>query len=425
MLINILFSTLIWGVIGVAILKFLPVLGINPGNKINTITERCGEAVRAEEMLMIVLLAMMFRVVMYVIGLGSSILMQRPGNISWDFFFNAWNRWDAPRYISIAESGYDGMLEDGEPLNCAFFPLYPWLVRAFCVLIPNTKAACLVVSTFAYSAAMPFLYAMVAHDYGKKIAKLTCIYISIAPFSFFLGAMMSESVFLLTTVLSWYFIKKKRWILAAVAGFLAAMSRIAGVLIIIPYIMELAESNAQYFIEKRYRKWFISCIKQGTWVIIIPCGVIMYLLINYYYTGSCFSFMEYQQKFWLHTSCYFGKGISNMWNEFTSETRSLISKMDLFAPQMISYLFSAIIMLAGCRRHKSAYTLYFAAYFILNTGITWSMSGARYAALAIPLYIILAELTENKEYLKFGTVAIFAVLHGIYSTMYLAGHQIM
>lgn len=425
MFFNILFSVIIWGVIALAILKFLPVLGINPNNKIPLVRERQGEKADKQIMIKIFVAALIFRMVVYLIGSVAGILVQKPSEYTLNTFLSYWNRWDAPRYISIAKDGYGGMTEQGEPLNCVFFPLYPWVVRIVSLVVRNTQIAAMLVSTFAYSAAMPFMYAFICRDYNKKIALLSILYLSSAPFTFFMGGVMTESIFLLTLVLTWYFVKERKWITAAVFGLLCAMSRSVGVLAAIPYVMELIESNAQYFKDKQYKKFFAGCIRQGIWVLLIPLGIVIYLLINYYYTGDFLKFMEYQQKFWLHTSCYFGKGIQNMWNDSLSGGRNLVSKLELFWPQTFSYTIAALIMLLLSHRHKSSYTLYFAAYFIFNTAITWSMSGARYEALALPLYVMLAEATEKKKYASTLIIISSAMLQGIYLTMYLSGRQIM
>ncbi|MDD6763051.1 MAG: glycosyltransferase family 39 protein [Clostridiales bacterium] len=425
MIFNILFSIVIWGTLLFAVFKFIPVTGINVGQKYLKMPVHKGISVSTETMLKIFFAALLFRMAVYFISVISAVLMLKPDKLTIDFILNSWSRWDALRYISITENGYMGMLEENEPVNCVFFPLYPWLVRLFHIFIRDTRCACLVVSTLAYSGAMPFLYALVAGEYGRRTGVLTCIYLSVAPFSFFLGGMMSESVFLFTTVLSWYCISRKKWMYAGIAGFFAAMSRIAGVLIVIPFIMEIIESNSLLIQTKKYKKFFTKSIRQGIWGLIIPCGILVYLLINYRYTGNPFKFMEYQQKFWHHTSCYFGKGLQTMWNDTLSSGRNWISKMDLFIPQTAAYTIEAIIIAIFCYRHRSVYTIYFIAYFILNTGITWSMSGARYAALNIPFYIIIAEITEKNEKLQIGFILSSAMLFGIYGTMYLAGHQIM
>ena len=114
-----------------------------------------------------------------------------------------------------------------------------------------------------------------------------------------------------------------------------------------------------------------------------------------------------------------------MWNDSLSSGRDIVSKLELFWPQTFSYTIAAIIMLISSHRHKSVYSLYFAAYFIFNTAITWSMSGARYASMALPFYIMMAERLENKKYAASIVVIISAMFQGIYLMMYLSGRQIM
>ncbi len=423
---NIAYSLIILYVIIIAIIKFLPVLGINPKNKIKPIIKHEGVEVTKKSMLKIFGIALTFRLVLYLIGFVSAIIMLNPSNLSFDFFLESWNRWDAPRYVQIAENGYEAkMYGEAEPYNLAFFPLYPWTVRLFNLFIPDTRLSCLIVSTLFYSAAMPFMYALVASEYGKKVAKLSLIFISIAPFSFFFGGMMTESTFLFTTVLAWYLIKKRKWFSAAIVGALSTMSRIIGILIVIPYVLELIECNAESFRNRKYKEWFINCFKQGFWIFIIPIGLIIYLAINYYYTGDCFKFLEYQHDFWYHSFCYFGQGLQNVWGEVLGDYRTLAEKADTYVPQALSYTFSALLLLICCRRHRSVYTLYYAMYFIISASNDWILSGARYTLVTLPLYIMLAERVQKNDLLALGLIVTSTILYGIYSTMYIAYHSIM
>ena len=43
------------------------------------------------------------------------------------------------------------------------------------------------------------------------------------------------------------------------------MSRVVGILIVIPYVLELIEANAESFRNHKYKEWFIKCFKQGFW----------------------------------------------------------------------------------------------------------------------------------------------------------------
>lgn len=423
--INIAFSVVIFYVILVGIIKFLPVLGINPGNRIKPIQRNEGVEVTKKSMVKVFGIALLLRIILYVISIVSIILINRSETISLEVFLKVWNRWDAERYVGIVEGGYGAlMFDETEPYNLAFFPLYPWIVRLFATFIPDARIAALIVSTLFYCLAMSFMYALVASEYGKKVAKLSIIFISIAPFSFFLGGMMTESTFLFTTVLAWYLIKKRKWFAAAVVGALCSMSRIVGILIVIPYVLELVECYAESFRERRYKEWFKNCLKNGIWIFIIPLGLVVYLALNYYYTGDCFKFLEYQHINWSHEICYFGKGMQNIWNEVLSGDRSLINVLEMFGPQALSYTFSAILMLICCRRHRSAYTLYYAIYFIIVSSDIWQTSGSRFMLVILPLYIMLAERVKKNNLLTIGLISISSILYAIYSTMHLYGYYI-
>lgn len=424
--VNIAFSVVIFYVILVAIIKFLPVLGINPKNKIKPVIRDEGVQVTKKSMLKVFGVALILRIVLYAISLVYAILILKPETISFDFFLDAWTRWDADRYITIAEKGYGEIMNDEPgPYNLVFFPLYPWIVRLFTLIIPNTKLACLIVSTLFYCLAMSFMYALVASEYGKKVAKLSLLFISVAPFSFFLGGMMTESVFLFTTVLAWYLIKRRKWFAAAIVGALATLSRIVGILIVIPYALELIECYAESFRQHKYKEWFKNCFKHGIWVLIIPCGLLVYLALNYYYTGDCFMFLEYQSKGWTHESCYFGEGLRIVFSQLSSDYWSITLKTELFGQEALSLIFSAVLMLICCRRHRSLYTLYYAFYFILICSNTWLLSGSRYILVCVPLYIMLAERVKKHDLLSLGLMIISMSLYAVYNTMYIAGCQIM
>lgn len=423
---NIAFSIIIFYVTIIAIIKFLPVLGINPKNKIKVINHEDGYEVSKKGMLKVFFVALSLRIVLYIISLLSGIVMLLPTELTLDFFLDIWDRWDAPRYTTIAEYGYgEIMYDEPDNYNLVFFPLYPWLIRLVNLIIPNIRITGLLISTLCYSAAMAFMYALVASEYGKKVAKLSVVLISIAPFSFFLGGIMTESIFLLTTVWAWYLIKRRKWFAAAIVGAFSAMSRIVGVLIVIPYILELIEANSESFKEKKYKEFFKKCFIQGFWILIIPFGLLVYLALNYYYSGDCFKFFEYQNVYWNHSFCYFGQGLQKIWNEILGDYRTLLEKVIFFGPQALSFTFSALLMLICCRRHRCVYTLYYVAYFIIVTSDTWYMSGARFMMVVVPLYIMLAEKIKNNDVFSYGLISISTMLYGIYSTLYFAGYGIM
>jgi len=148
-----------------------------------------------------------------------------------------WQRWDALWYQHIAESGYRA--DDG---STAFFPLYPFLARGLSsVLGGSLVAAELVVSSVAYVGALWLLWKLVrvevlrlpgrtSEDDGSRARRLLLVPVlavlltALAPSGFFLLAPYTESLFLLLTVASFWFMRTGHLWTAGAVGFLASLT---------------------------------------------------------------------------------------------------------------------------------------------------------------------------------------------------------
>ena len=146
--------------------------------------------------------------------------------------FFGWANFDGEHYLSIAIFGYKG-------LEQAFFPIYPMLISFFSEPFSQTLFSSLVssvfigivISNFSLLLAIKLIWELVKIDYPLKIAFGTIIAILIFPTSFYLGAVYSESLFLLLAVASFYFARKGNWFLAGFFGVVSAATRIFGVLL--------------------------------------------------------------------------------------------------------------------------------------------------------------------------------------------------
>lgn len=143
--------------------------------------------------------ALLFRLAVFLaVAALACLVLYRGTGLSWAT--DIWKKWDAWHYVGLAELGYTGYWEDGRPLFLVFFPLYPWLVRLVCPLTGhNTMAAGLMVSFLCYSAGCVYLYRLAAWELGKGAARRTVLFLSLFPYAFFFGGVMTEGLFLLTT----------------------------------------------------------------------------------------------------------------------------------------------------------------------------------------------------------------------------------
>ncbi|HEX2087439.1 MAG TPA: mannosyltransferase family protein [Solirubrobacteraceae bacterium] len=136
--------------------------------------------------------------------------------------------WDSGWFVEIAREGYD------DPESPAFFPLYPLLVRVFGTLTGSEIVGGVVVSLACYAAALWLLHRLVALDFGPDVATLTVLLVALFPAAAYFTAVYSESLFLLLSVAAVYAARTDRWALAALAGALAAATRSAGVVLVVP-----------------------------------------------------------------------------------------------------------------------------------------------------------------------------------------------
>ena len=130
-----------------------------------------------------------------------------------DYWFR-WSNWDGGHFRGIVERGY-------LPQQTVFFPLYPLLMKllTFTYFTPNQSG--LLISHLSLIIALFFLYKLTLLDFKEAVAKRAVFALLIFPTSFYLGAVYSESLFLATTLASFYFtrVNYQKW-----GGFFAATS---------------------------------------------------------------------------------------------------------------------------------------------------------------------------------------------------------
>jgi Mannosyltransferase (PIG-V) len=144
------------------------------------------------------------------------------------------NRWDAAWLTRIADDGY----REGDG-SAAFFPGYPLAVRLVDTVLPvGTLGAALLVSNLAFLAALVVLYALTASEFSEDTARKTVLLLAVFPSSFFFLAPYSESLFLLATLLAFWGARRDQWLLAGLAGLVAAATRNIGIAVVPALVLE-------------------------------------------------------------------------------------------------------------------------------------------------------------------------------------------
>src|SRR5574340_760321 len=167
-------------------------------------------------------------------------------------------RWDSGWYVSIVKDNY--ALNPGQNSNVTFLPLYPLSIKLLSLAFPvNLFYLGLFVSWAALLLAMVFFYKLLSLDLPENQALKILTMLLVYPWSFFLAAVYTESLFLFFAVTSLYLSRKQHWAGAAVLGLAAGLTRISGIFLLPALLLE-------YFLH--YRKLQL----RAAWLLLIPCG---------------------------------------------------------------------------------------------------------------------------------------------------------
>ncbi len=324
------------------------------------------------------------------------------------WFLSAWYHWDANWYMSIAQHGYGWVA--GQQSNVAFFPLYPWLMHVLgWILTGNYLLAGMLVSLFCLVSGFLFLYRLVRSDFNESIARRTIWLLAIFPTSFFFNAIFTESLFLLTSVACFYYGRRGRWAAAGAWGLLASLTRISGLLLLVPLAFEfLSQRN---FSPRR------SLRPALLWLALVPAGAAVYSAYLYTGFGQPFAFAETQASGWGHV-------ITPIWHSFGQDFHYLFGQGELWVIwDAAATLLMAVSILLGFKKLPFSYTLYtlVSLLFPLAGGTMKSMS--RYMLVVFPVFIVLAIISRHKP-VYWAISACLLILLAVSTAAFAAGRWI-
>src|SRR6266851_4114382 len=196
----------------------------------------------------------------------------------------SWNRWDAVHYTQIAQFGYQSIYDT------AFFPLFPLLIKGMALLFGNQGyiAIGMILSNLALLGTLFVLYQIAVDALGEQVGRRTLLYLCIFPTAFFFFAAYNESLFLLLTASAFLAMRRQRWWLAGILGMLAALTRSAGLFLVIPYLWELWVSQGSIIATRQ--KILLRLIP----IVLIPLGTALYCLYCWNVWGDPIAFVTVQ-----------------------------------------------------------------------------------------------------------------------------------
>ena len=345
--------------------------------------------------------AVSFRVAIYILSVCvMAIFGNYPEGITFKDFLETWNRWDSPHYIDIAEKGYSGAIENGQHLFLVFYPLYPWLMRALSFLFGDMRLCGILVSTVCYGIGCVYFYKAAEGEIGREGAGYALLAISLFPFAFFWGAIVTESLFFAVASIFFCRLRQHRWVEVAFWGALACLTKVQGLLLAFAVLFEVFHAGRGIYLLRcrQWKKFLKRIMGPGIICSFMLTGFGIYLWINYSVEGDPLRFMYYQKEHWSQELCpiwqtfsYIKDNAVNGWNTSAG--------MSIWVPELVLFFVFIIGIIYGIRKRlRPMYLVYLLVFFLLTYSTSWLLSGGRYTLNALPLFMLEGKwLAEHKK----------------------------
>ena len=200
-------------------------------------------------------------------------------------------RWDSAWYLSIAEHGYRSGVAAASS-RAAFFPLYPMLVGGLGRLGIPLVASGMLISFTAFGVSLFLLHRLTTLELSRshvinraaipEAARLVVGLVAFFPMSFFFSAVYSESLYLALSLGVFWSARHGRWAIAGALGALAAATRSAGFVLVVPlvllYLYGPREDRPPLVVAGRPRWWPRYAVRRDAlWVGLVPLGLLLYM----------------------------------------------------------------------------------------------------------------------------------------------------
>lgn len=345
----------------------------------------------------------------------SWMIREEPGPPLWRLY-QFWDHWDTGHYMRISRVGYTPDRLDTH----AFFPFYPMLLRGVDAVLPGpTLVATLVLANLCCLGALVVLHRFVASEFDGTVADRTLLYLMAFPTAFFLSAGYNESLFLLLSVSALYCLRSGRfWAAGALAG-MASGTRLAGVLLAAPFVIEYARQRGWRLTWWRPRWWTASAgqprlpgLRPGTVgpdvaaLLLVPSGIVAFAVFCWVRFGDPLSFLHAQQGW--------GRHFAPPWETIGTALQIALGQPRLLYQASVHNLIDvgfalvAITLLTLCvvgpwrlRRDQLFMVVYAGVALMMillgpNGGVFPMGSVPRYALELVPAFILLGRLGASR-----------------------------
>lgn len=336
-------------------------------------------------------------------------------------WLNAWARWDAGWYHSIASNGYS--YEPGKESSIAFFPTYPLLMRWISPVFGNDYVAGIVITVASGIGYLFLAWKWFSDHLGRSAAWTALLLLCWYPFAFYLyGAVYSDALFALLALGAFVLLEKDRPVLAGLVGAAASAARPVGIAVIAGLvILTLTRRNVfqrtpKFAIIWRNLRW------KDAGVLLSVLGTVAYMAYLGLRFGDPLAFLSAEAGWsqapgwqtWLKVPLF----------KQIVEGRSLVWDLRV-GLHMVMGLTALALIPRVWKRFGVAYAVFafiIAAIPVISTKDFFSTG--RYMLPAFPCFAAAADILHSRRKLRIGVLAGFLGILILYTVLYAQGYYV-
>ncbi|MCF2532183.1 mannosyltransferase family protein [Yinghuangia soli] len=327
-------------------------------------------------------------------------------------FLDTWDRWDFRHFRTIAEYGYDGNPKTGPPVPLeAFFPGFPYLLKAVHLVVPNWVVAGLLISLVCSAVAVVLLSRIAGLDNQSGVGERAVLLLLLSPPAVFLAAGYTEALFLMLALGAWLCARRGVWHWAGLLCAAACAVRVNGVFLLCALAVEFLTAK------DGRRRW-----RDAPWLLLGAVPGLVYMNFLYRRTGDWSAWNSAQATGWDRHLVGPVKAFTNTWHRaFETGPGTLLNFTWMYRWEMVAVAVGVVLTGWLLRRRRWAEATY-VGLTVVSLGIsTTYFSVPRATLLWWPLWIVLAQATLRNKAVFAGYLGLIAPFSVVFALLFGAG----
>jgi Gpi18-like mannosyltransferase len=264
--------------------------------------------------------------------------------------------------------------------------------------------------------ALYFLFKLWKEEYGGKVTQTALLILLTFPTAFYFGSVYSESVFLLLAVLTFWFAKKDKFLIAGIMAALSSATKIQGVFLFVFLAIELWGKYRGKWGEMKK-----TLLKDISGLLVSPLGLLGYMYYLYKATGDPVYFLTAQPAFGAERAAVPLVTLPQVIYRYIKMLLTVTPQNMAFWNAFLELFITLVLvgaLIYAFKKIKFSYWVFTLIVVVLPTMTGTLTSVPRYALMAFPLIPIFAKFNKARIYIIIAQVLLEIALVALFTRGY-------